>query len=175
MSLFFLVIALVASGFLGIQILMMIFGFDMDFDADVDADAGDLDGFLSIRSLTAFFGGFGWGGLVGMQNGWVAGVSIAFGTAIGGAFFVIAGLLFLQARKLSSSGNVDYATSVGTTGTVYVAIPSGRSGNGKIEINASGRISIVNALSDAENVLPPKTQVRVTEVIDLTTVLVEPA
>ena len=175
MTLFFLVIALVASGFLAIQILMMIFGFDMDFDSDIDVDASDGGGFLSIRSLTAFFGGFGWGGLVGIQNDWSGGASIAFGTGIGLAFFVIAGFLFMQARKLSSSGNVDYTTSIGATGTVYVAIPSNRTGNGKIEINASGRMSIVNALSDSETPLPPKTQVRVTQVIDLTTVLVEPA
>lgn len=175
MSVFFLVIALVASGFLAVQILMMIFGFDMDFDSDIDVDAGDGGGFLSVRSLTAFFGGFGWAGLAARQAGWGGTESILLGVGVGVGFFVIAGFLFVQARKLTSSGNVDYGTSLGATGSVYLKIPAGRTGRGKVEVNASGRVSIVGALTDDETDIASNTRIRIIEVIDSSTVLVERA
>lgn len=175
MSLFFLVIALVASAFLAVQILMMMFGVDMDFDSDIDADAGDGGGFLSIRSLTAFFGGFGWAGLAAQQAGWSDVASILVGVGVGVAFFLVAGFLFVQAKKLTSSGNVDYKTTVGSTGSVYLTIPASRESSGKIEVTASGRVSIVNAITDDGSEIAANSRIRITEVLDNSTVLVERA
>ncbi|MGI9623487.1 MAG: hypothetical protein ACR2PK_11670 [Acidimicrobiales bacterium] len=175
MSAFFLIIALVASAFLVVQILMMMFGVEMDFDSDIDVDAGDGGGFLSVRSLTAFFGGFGWAGLAAQQAGWSNAASILVGLAVGLGFFLVAGFLFLQAKKLTSSGNVDYKSTVGSTGSVYLSIPANRSGPGKIEVTASGRISVVSALTDDGEEIPSKTRIRIMEVVDETTVLVERA
>ncbi|MFV2038707.1 MAG: hypothetical protein ACC660_00520, partial [Acidimicrobiales bacterium] len=103
MTTMFLVIAIVASAFLGIQLVMLMFGADMDFDSDMDVDASDGGGFMSVRSLTAFFGGFGWAGLAAQQAGWsgVASLTLALGVGLG--MFVIVGFLFMQARKLTSS------------------------------------------------------------------------
>lgn len=175
MSLFFLVIALIASGFLAIQILMMIFGFDMDFDSDIDVDATDGGGFLSVRSLTAFFGGFGWAGLAARQADWSGPASIALGVAVGLGFFLIAGFLFVQARKLTSSGNVDYRTTVGTAGSVYLQVPENRSGRGKVEVTASGRLSIIGAVTDDEAAIAANTRIKIVDVLDSSTVLVERA
>lgn len=174
MSLFFLVIALVASAFLGIQLLLLMFGADMDFDADIDVDAGDLGGFLSVRSLTAFFGGFGWGGLAAKQAGWGNGASIATGIGVGLFMFVVIGFLFVAARRLTSSGNADVATAIGSIGNVYLRVPPNRSGSGKVEVTVSGRISITNAVTDAETELPANTSVRVVAIVGASTVLVEP-
>jgi hypothetical protein len=173
MSMFFLVIALVASAFLGIQLLFLMFGGDMDFDADIDVDAGDLDGFLSIRSLTAFFGGFGWAGLAARQADWSGTASIAAGIGVGTAFFFVVGFLFLQARKLSSSGNVDYRSTIDSVGTVYLSVPPHRSGSGKVELSATGSLTILDALTDDDNAITSKTRVRVIDLIDNSTVLVE--
>ena len=52
---------------LGIQLLLLMFGADMDFDADTDVDASDAGGFLSLRSLTGFFFGFGWAGVAARE------------------------------------------------------------------------------------------------------------
>ena len=173
MSGMFLVVALVASGFLGLQLLMMIFGADMDFDSDMDVDASDGGGFMSIRSLTAFFGGFGWAGLAAKQSDWSNGAAIGIGVGVGLGFFVVAGFLFMQVRKLDSSGNEDIATTLGQTGTVYLTVPPSRSAKGKVQVRASRRLSIVSALTDAEQPIAANTQVRVIELIDSTTVLVE--
>ncbi len=175
MSMFFLVIAITASAFLAIQLLLLMFGGDMDFDADIDVDAGDLDGFLSIRSLTAFFGGFGWAGLAARQAGWSGTASILAGIGVGAAFFLVVGFLFLQARKLSSSGNVDYRSTIGTVGTVYLSIPPARVGSGKVELSASGSVTIVDAFTDDDAAIAAKTRIRVTDLIDHSTVLVERA
>ena len=106
---------------------------------------------------------------------WSGTASILLGVGVGAAFFVIAGFLFVQARKLTSSGNVDYATSIGTNGSVYLKVPASRAGRGKVEINASGRMSIVGAITDDEAEITSNTRVRITEVIDSSTVLVERA
>ena len=174
MTLFFLIIALVSSAFLGIQLLLLMFGADMDFDSDMDVDASDGGGFLSIRSLTAFFGGFGWAGLAGRQAGWSGGASIGVGILVGIGMFLIVGFLFVQARKLTSSGNLDYKSAVGSTGTVYVSVPPNRSGAGKIELTISGRVTVVSALTNREEAIPSKSRVEVVDLIDSTTVLVEP-
>jgi len=175
MTTMFWVIAIIASAFLGIQILMLMFGADMDFASDTDIDATDGGGFLSIRSLTAFFGGFGWAGLAGRQAGWGGVPSILVGLAVGGGMFMIVGFLFLQARKLTSRGNVDYSTAVGSVGTVYLSIPPNRSSGGKVELTASGRVSIVSAITDSEAGIDSRTRVEITAMVDPTTVLVRPS
>ena len=171
----FLIIAIVASAFLGIQILLMMFGGDMDFDSDMDVDASDGGGFLSIRSLTAFFGGFGWAGLAAKQAGWSDGAAILTGVAVGVGMFVVVGFLFVQARKLGSDGNLDYSTSVGSVGSVYVPVPANRAGPGKVELTVSGRITVVSAMTDSTEELTSKTRVRVVEHLGASTVLVERA
>jgi hypothetical protein len=174
MSMFFLVIALISSAFLGVQLLLLMFGADMDFDADIDVDAGDLGGFLSVRSLTAFFGGFGWGGLAARQAGWGGAASVATGVGVGAAMFVVVGFLFVAARKLTSSGGADYSSAVGSTASVYVRIPPARSGSGKVELTLSGRVSIVNAVTDNESEIPTHMTVRVVGLSSPSTMLVEP-
>lgn len=174
MTTMFWVIAIVSSAFLAIQLLLLMFGADMDFDSDIDVDAGDGGGFMSIRSLTAFFGGFGWAGLAGQQAGWSGVASLLLGMAVGLGMFVVVGFMFMQARRLTTSGNVDYNDAVGATATVYLTVPPGRSGNGKIEMNVSGTVTVINAISDAERPLPAKSRVTVVELIDPTTVRVEP-
>lgn len=170
----FLVIAIVSSAFLGIQILMMMFGADMDFDSDMDVDAGDGGGFMSIRSLTAFFGGFGWAGLAARQAGWGTAASLGTAIGVGVAFFFIIGFIFMQARKLTKSTSQNYDSALGQTATVYIQVPSSGQGGGKVEVNVSGRISIVDAITKSTEPIPTKTRVRVTEILGDSTVRVEP-
>lgn len=171
----FLIIAIVASAFLGIQLLLLMFGADMDFDSDMDVDAGDGGGFMSVRSLTAFFGGFGWAGLAARQAGWSGVTSILVGIAVGAGMFLVVGFLFIQARKLSSDANLDYSTAIGQGATVYLPIGESRQSVGKVEVTISGRLSTVNALTDDSEPIPSKSRVRIVELVDATTLLVERA
>lgn len=169
----FLIVAVVASAFLGLQLLILMFGGDMEFDSDMDADAGDGGGFMSVRSLTAFFGGFGWAGLAAKQSDWSDAAAIGVGIAAGLAFFFIIGFMFIQARKLTQNATLNYDTAVGQDATVYLAIPPNQGQGGKVEVTISGRLTIVEARSNADEPIPSGTRVRVTESVSGNTVMVE--
>jgi len=160
---------------LGIQLLLLMFGANMDFDADTDVDASDAGGFLSLRSLTGFFFGLGWSGVAAREAGWSTPLSLLAGVAVGLGMFVVIGLMFQQFRKLTVSRSGDTATAIGATGSVYLTIGAGRTRVGKIEVAVSGRVSIVDAVTDSEAELSSGTRVRVTDQIDAGTLLVEPA
>lgn len=171
----FYVIGIASAVLLGIQLLLLMFGADMDFEADTDVDASDGGGFLSLRSLTGFFFGLGWSGVAAREAGWSTPAALATGVGVGLGMFVMIGLMFQQFRKLTVSRSGDTATAVGTVGSVYLTIGANRTRPGKIEVAVSGRVTIVDALTDVEADLPSGTRVLVIDRIDGGTVLVEPA
>jgi len=65
--------------------------------------------------------------------------------------------------------------AVGAVGSVYLTIGANRTRVGKVEVAVSGRITIVDALTDVERDLRSGTRVLVVDRIDGGTVLVEPA
>ena len=73
------------------------------------------------------------------------------------------------------SGNVDYSSTVGSVATVYISVPADRAYGGKVETNASGRVTVINAITDAETAIPARTRVQIVDLIDETTVLVRPS
>lgn len=171
----FYVIGIASAVLLGFQLLLLMFGADMDFDADTDVDASDGGGFLSIRSLTGFFFGFGWAGVAAREAGRGTTVSVLIGLAVGAGLFLFIGLMFRAFRRLTSSGNADATTAVGTFGTVYLTVPALRARAGRVEVVVSGRVSVLAALTDSETDLETRSRVRVVELLDPGTVLVEPA
>jgi hypothetical protein len=171
----FYVIGIASAVLLGIQLLLLMFGADMDFDADTDVDASDGGGFLSLRSLTGFFFGLGWSGVAAREAGWSTPVSLLTGIGVGLGMFVMIGLMFQQFRKLTVSRSGDTATAVGAVGSVYLTVGANRTRVGKVEVAVSGRVTIVDALTDVESDLRSGTRVLVVDRIDGGTVLVEPA
>lgn len=169
----FYLIGIIAGLFLLIQILLLSFGADLDGDADVDAADGDF-GFLSIRSLTAFFFGFGWAGVAAKEAERSTTTSILIGLGVGLALFVLVGLLWQQFAKLRESGSVEYDHAIGQTGSVYLAIPPKRSRAGKVEVMVQGRLVVIDAYSEADETISSNQRVRIVDVIDPSTVLVEP-
>ena len=145
----FYVVGIASAVLLGIQLLLLMFGADMDFDADTDVDASDGGGFLSLRSLTGFFFGFGWSGVAAREAGWSTTVSVLTGIAVGLGLFVMIGLMFQQFRKLTVSRGANIATAVGAVASVYLTVGANRSHIGKVEVAVSGRVTIVDALTDA--------------------------
>jgi len=168
----FYLIGIIAGLFLLIQLLLLTFGADLDADTDIDAVDGDF-GFLSIRSLTAFFFGFGWAGVAAKEAERSTTSSILIGLGVGIALFILVGLLWRQFAKLGESGSIDYGHAIGQTGSVYLAIPGGRERPGKVEVMVQGRLSVVDAYTEAEEEISSKTRVRIVDTIDPSTVLVE--
>ncbi len=172
----FYLIGIIAGLFLLIQILLLSFGADLDTDADVDVDAVDGDfGFLSIRSLTAFFFGFGWAGVAAKEAERSTTTSILIGLGVGLALFILVGLLWQQFAKLRESGSVEYSHAIGQTGSVYLAIPPRRSRAGKVEVMVQGRLVVIDAYSESDETISSNARVRIVDVIDPSTVLVEKA
>ena len=171
----FYAIALTTSLVMLFQLVLMLFGMDGDSDFDVDdIDDHGTGGVLSVRTITAFFVGFGWTGVAALEAGWQLLPTIVVSTAVGGAF--MGGVLFLMRTLYSMryTGTLDYRNAIGKVGVVYLRIPAAMAGPGQIEVLVQGRLRVVQAFTPAARQLGNKERVRVTDLMDESTLLVEP-
>lgn len=164
-------IAGIASLVLLVQLAMTALGFD-DLDGADDAEFGS--DIFTFRSLTGFFGGFGWTGVLMLENGFSVGVSTLAGIVAGTLLMMSFVYLMRLMYSLRESGTVDLTTAVGRTGTVYVSIPEGGSAHGQIQVIVGGRVQVLPATTRSGRRIPSGSQVRILELIDATTLLVEP-
>jgi hypothetical protein len=81
-------------------------------------------------------------------------------------------LVFYVLRRLSKAETGDLRTCIGQHGTVYLDIPA--DGEGEVRISVSGVLSHVKARSTEGKELKSGTPVRVTRLLDKTSVEVEP-
>lgn len=173
-------IAIVTTALLLLQLLLLVFGLDFDGDLDVDVDADlDLDGdggvgLLSIRSVTAFFTGFGWGGVAALEGGSGLPVAILAALLAGGVFMLTVYAILRGFASMQETGTLDYRNAVGNVGTVYLPIPPNMEGAGQIEVRVQGRLRTVQAFTRADRRLGNGTRARVREVVDQSTLVVEP-
>ncbi len=147
-------------------------GFELDVDSDVDSldqdGSGNLEAdagvrIITIRGLVAFFAIGGWTGVALIDLG--ASDVIASLAALAAGFvalLMVAWIIWLLLR-LSASGNVNIGNAIGQTGTVYLRIPGGFSGSGKVTITVQGRSREIDALTRYPEDLATGTQIQVTE------------
>jgi len=167
-------IALVTSTVMVLQLLLMLLGFDSDSDVDMDADASDGGNILSVRTITAFFAGFGWSGVACLDAGLSLPMTLLISVAVGSVFMfgVFALMRFLYGLRYS--GTLDYHNAIGQVGSVYLPIPGEMSGPGKIEVLVQGRLRVVDAFNKSDSSLPNRSRVKVVDVMDQNTLVVEP-
>lgn len=146
---------------------------EMAPDADISHDAGL--GLISVRTLTAFFMGFGLTGGVMLENAHAFSWAIGIAALVGFVFMVIIFWIMKMLYGLRASGNINPASAKGMTGTVYVAIPSDRLSGGQVELLVSGRLMTLPAITAAAEKIPAGTLVRVVEVLPSNVLLVERA
>jgi len=132
-----------------LQMVLMMFGGDMDADTDVDGMGGDTDGlgFLSIRTMAAFLTFFGLTGILGLQENWGGGRTVAVAMGTGTASMLMVAWLMSTFSRLTSSGNVNPENAVGQNARVYLKIPGEGSGKGKITVSIQGRSKEYEALT----------------------------
>ncbi|MFH1434098.1 MAG: NfeD family protein [Pseudomonadota bacterium] len=151
-------------------------GADMSADASVDhpGDAAHSTGLgiLSIRSVTAFFVGFGWGGVVSLRSGISLPLTIVLAFLVGAVFLFMVFYIMKWILKLSDSGNIQYQNAMGQSGTVYIAIPASGKGRGQVQVKVQGRLREVEAITDEKEGLPTGTPVSVVKVIGDSTLVV---
>ncbi|HVS12524.1 MAG TPA: hypothetical protein VMV46_01275 [Thermoanaerobaculia bacterium] len=163
---------LAAGVVLLIQMALMLFGLDGDGDADV-GEHGET-GVLSVRTITAFFAGFGWTGVAMIEGGSSVAVATFAGLVVGSGFVGAVLLLMRLIYGMRAQGNLDYRNAIGVVGKVYTPIAANLERAGQVEVMVQGRLRTVQAMTRAERPLATNTRVRVVELIDETTLLVEP-
>lgn len=127
--------------------MTLLFGFgETDFDVE-DLDHGGFP-LISILSITSFFMGAGWMGLVARVDWGLEPVPASFASGGFGFFcMLLSASLMFGARKLTQDVTYDVKTAIGRTGQVYMAIPAKGEGAGQVRVSVSGRSMIVSAVS----------------------------
>jgi hypothetical protein len=174
----FVGIGAISSLVLSLQLLLSIIGGDMDgLDGDLDmmdGGEGGASGILSVRTIGAFFTGFGWTGASMTDYGYGLGITTVVSSVVGLALLAMVFYLMAYLHSLRQVGTLDYSNAVGQVGSVYLAIASNRKGIGQVEVMVQGRLSIVRAVTDHDKKIGNRVAVRVTKLVDKQTILVEP-
>lgn len=149
--------------------------FDMDMPDDPSAvlDAG-ASSLYTFRNFVNFFLGFGWSAIIFRNSISSTGLLMLISVVIGVLLVAAVMYLFKWLASMQQSGTINvYKSAVGCQGTVYLTIPGERSSQGKVQISISNSIREFNALTDGDT-LKTGTPIKVTEVINASTLLVEP-
>jgi len=178
----YLVCALFGGGFFILRTILMLAGIgdtdDMHTDSvDLDHDPSALEDIdhgdhshgdaglrlLTIQGLTAFVMMFG-----------LTGFAFSRSTMLGSIVIIIVGVLvglfsmwlvakgFALMRSLQSSGTMQIYDAIGEEGNVYLTIPA--EGIGKIQITISGRLMVMDAVSQDKVELETGKRVCVAEI-----------
>jgi membrane protein implicated in regulation of membrane protease activity len=173
---FFYGIGIVAGVVTLVMGLLALIGLE-HHDADTDVSGGDhLDGssLLSIKPITGFFLGFGWGGGIAMDMGFTLTVATLIAFVSGCVLMVGIAWLIRAIYSMRSDGTRQINNAIGAIGTVYVTLPASRMSGGQINVTVGGRLETLSALNAGLRAVPSGEKVKVVGVIDTNTVLVEP-
>ncbi len=138
--------------------------------ADFDHGGG---GIFSVKPLTGFFLGFGWGGGIALSSGLSIVAATACGLGAGGTIMAVIVLMFRAILGMRSDGTMRIADAVGAIGTVYIALPATKAAGGQVTVNFKGRQETFAALNNSDRPIPSGEKIKVLSVIDGQTVLVD--
>lgn len=167
-------LAIVASIFFAIQMIISFVGLDADLDSEVSFDHDSGFSLISVRSLIAFAMFFGWGGIGALSAGFRAPQVAMIAFLIGFLAMVAVAYVFAQLLKLQESGTVDINEALEKEGEVYLTIPGNKAGLGKISLSLSGKTMEFDAVT-AQDTLPTGMKVKVKNIDKGNVMLVEMA
>ncbi len=157
---------------LGVSLLFG--GGEGDFDTS-DLEHGGGFPLISLLSLTAFFMGAGWMGLIARVDWGMTPTPAAFASGgFGFLLMLLSASLMFGAKRLTQDVTYDVKTAVGRTGQCYMAIPAKGEGGGQVRVSVSGRSMIVPAVS-AGPAIEAFQDVTVVDARDDETLVVQPA
>ena len=136
-------------------------GADLHHDAHplADQDAGLR--VFTVRGLIAFFAVGGWTGIAMIDLGLGSALAAIIALAAGLAALFLVAVIIRMLLSLQSSGNLDIRNAVGGIGVVYLHIPGGFAGSGKITILLQERSTEIDAMTEFPEGIPTGRQVRV--------------
>ena len=175
-------ISIIFSVLFVIQFVLSLIGLDFESDTDIDVSAdtdtgGDysLDAsftLFSVRSIIAFFTFFGWTGILALNAGFGTMMAVILASLSGFAAMAMVGYMMYLFSKLGESGNIDVNEAMFQTGEVYLTIPEGKRGQGKVHINIQGVMKEMDAITEGKTIATGS-NIRVVEVIDDKILVVE--
>ena len=184
METIFLLCAIVGGTVLVIQFALSLVGLDANrTDVDIvddlpDGDVGHhsstwLFSIISFKTVVAALAFFGIGGMAARTGGIDRIPTLFIALICGGAAMVLVHFLMRSLYKLNEDGNLRVERAVGSRGTVYVPIPGGKAGAGKVQLKLQNRIAELHAMTAEQNKLPTGARVVVVGIISSNTVEVE--
>lgn len=122
-------------------------GHSLDADAPPDGhhDLWQLGRLITFQTVVAFVTFFGVGGLAALDSGQDPAVAAMIAVAVGLGAMVLLGLALRSLRRLQNDGTVRLASAAGVRGQVYLRVPGGDSGVGKVTLPVQGRLMEVLA------------------------------
>ena len=154
-------------------------GADADFDTDIDYSDGSSPGdlgtlnFFTVQGVVTFLCVFGWSGVIiyGLSGNIPLAVILAF--VLGAAAMYGVAKLIQASKKLAHNGTLNVRNMLGASGTVYLVIPAGGEGRGKVNISSGERFVEFDAVTEEKEALPDGTPIRVTDILGDNVLVVE--
>ena len=174
-------IAIASSLIFIIETVLTFIGADVEMDMDTDFDIAD-GGFegdpsmnlYTFRNLVNFLLGMSWTAILLNEQMKSKALLMLIAFAVGAAIVFAVMMMFKGLSKMQQSGNINvFESAVGCSGKVYLTVPGERKGQGKVQININNSVREYDALTDSEDELKTGTSIKVTEVLDASTLLVE--
>ena len=174
-------IAIASSLIFIIETVLTFIGADVEMDMDTDFDIAD-GGFegdpsmnlYTFRNLVNFLLGMSWTAILLNEQMKSKALLMLIAFAVGAAIVFAVMMMFKGLSKMQQSGNINvFESAVGCSGKVYLTVPGERKGQGKVQININNSVREYDALTDSQDDLKTGTSIKVTEVLDASTLLVE--
>ncbi len=172
-------VTLSASLIFVIQTVMTFLGLGdhgTDFDPDTSDGSFDTDpsmNLLTFRNLVNFCLGFGWTAVLMHDKIQSNALLIIISVIVGVLLVAVVMWIFKWLSGMQQTGNIDvHRSAVGCEGKVYLTIPGGRRGEGKVQISINNAVREYDAVTDGESI-PNGKAIKVTDVINDYTLLVE--
>jgi hypothetical protein len=150
-------IALPATLIFLIQSIMTFAGMDAHDGADADFNS-DLSGtdtpfqLFSLRNLINFLMGFGWAGITCYNTFENKLIVTAIALLVGIGFVALFFVIIRQIQKLAEDNSFKVENALNKTCTVYLSIPAGKTGRGKIQISVNGSFQEIEAMTEGEKI-----------------------
>lgn len=135
-----------------VQMVMTFIGADAGdgLEADFDGDLSDGDSsfqLFSFRNLINFLLGFSWTGISFFETIENKNLLIFFAFLVGAIFVAMYFVIIKQLMKLAEDNTVRIADALDKTAEVYLFIPAGGNGKGKVQLSIKGSIHEFDAIS----------------------------
>lgn len=150
-------IAIITSIVFLVQTVLTFVGMDSgaDFEMDMDGDFEGVDSpfqLFTFRNLINFLLGFSWSiiSLRSLINSDIILVLVA--ALIGAALVALMMYMMYMLSKLQQDGTTKVENAIGQNATVYLTIPRGKTGLGKIHVKIQETIREIDAITEGDEI-----------------------